>query len=171
MGWIGCVRCEKSRCDFVARTFALIAPVHPILQRVSCSYETIPNAPKHYAMHQNMSLGSNGVDWVRSLRKIPTWLRGRNFRINCTSSPCFASSFMRLRNNPKCCQTLWNAPKHVFWVQWSGLGVHCVKSQCYFVTWTFALMHQFTLFCIEFRAITKRSQMQPNTMQRTKTWV
>ena len=29
-----------------------------------------PKTPKHYPTHQNMSLGSNGVDWVRSLRKI-----------------------------------------------------------------------------------------------------
>jgi len=64
MGWIGCVRCEKSRRDFAAQTFALIAPVHPVLQRVSCNYETITNASKHYEMHQNMSLGSNGVDQV-----------------------------------------------------------------------------------------------------------
>ena len=170
MGWIGCVRCEKSRCDFVARTFALIALVHPVLHRVSCtyemipnayqhyatlqkmslgsnvadwvrslkksrrdfmartfaliapvdpvllrvscSYETIPNAPKHYATHQNMTLGSNGVDWVRSLRKIPTWYHGTNFCINCTSWPCFAPSFMHLWNNPKCTQTLCNTPKH-----------------------------------------------------------
>ena len=56
-GWIGCIRCEKSRRDFVARTLALIALVHPILDRVSWSYEMIPNAPKHYTMHQNMSLG------------------------------------------------------------------------------------------------------------------
>ena len=72
MGLIGCVRCKKSRCDFVAQTFALIAPVHPILHRVSYSYETIPNAPKHYATYQNLSLRSNGADWVRSLRKIQT---------------------------------------------------------------------------------------------------
>jgi hypothetical protein len=65
MGWIGCVRYEKSRCDFVARTFALIAPVHRVLHRVLCSYEVIPNSPKHYKMHQNMSLVSNGVDQVR----------------------------------------------------------------------------------------------------------
>src|SRR6185437_7458482 len=32
MGWIGCVRCEKFRRDFVARTFALIRPVlHRVL--------------------------------------------------------------------------------------------------------------------------------------------
>jgi hypothetical protein len=36
----------------MARTFALIAPVDPVLHRVSCSYEMIPNAPKHYATHQ-----------------------------------------------------------------------------------------------------------------------
>jgi hypothetical protein len=67
MGWIGCVRCEKSRRDFVAQTFALIATVHPIFNRVSGSYEMIPNAPKHYTTHQNVSLGSNGADWVHSL--------------------------------------------------------------------------------------------------------
>ena len=64
MGWIGCVRCEKSRCDFVEQSFALIALIHPVLHRVSCSYEMIPNAPKHYETHQNMSLGSNWVDLV-----------------------------------------------------------------------------------------------------------
>ena len=69
MGWIGGVRCQKSLRDFVARTFSLIPPVHTVLHRASCIYETIPNASKHYATHQNMSFGSNGVDWVRSLRK------------------------------------------------------------------------------------------------------
>src|SRR6185369_8203962 len=64
MGWTGCVHCENFRCDFVAQTFALNAPVHPVLHRVSCSYKMIPNAPKHYETHQNMSLGSNWVDLV-----------------------------------------------------------------------------------------------------------
>jgi len=140
MGWIGSVCCEKSRRDIVARTFALIAPVHPILHRVSCSYETIPNAAKHYATHENMSLGSNGVDWVRSLRKIPTWLRGMNFCINCTSWPHFAPSFMLSRNDPKCIPTLCNAPKHEFTVQWGGPRVRCEKSQRDFVAQTFALI-------------------------------
>ena len=65
MGWIGCVRCEKSRRDFMARTLELIAPVHSILHQVSPSYETIPNAPKHYETHQNMSLWSN--DCIRCI--------------------------------------------------------------------------------------------------------
>ena len=54
MGWIECVRCEKLQRDFMAQTFAL-ALVHPVLHRVSCSYETIPNPPKHYDTHQNMN--------------------------------------------------------------------------------------------------------------------
>ena len=118
MGWIGCVRCNKFWHDFMARNFALIALVQPILHRVSCSNEMIPNPPRHYETHQNMSLGSNGVDWVRSLRDILMWLHGTNFCINCTSSPRFAPSFMQLRNNPKCTQTLLNTPKHDFRVQW-----------------------------------------------------
>ena len=167
---MGCVRCEKLQRDFVAQTFALIAPVQYVLQQVSCSYETIPNAPKYYEMHRNISIGSyrvdclrslhkiptwlhvtnfcinctssvcfassfmqlqtipnapkycetdrnislesTRVDWVRSSRKIPTWLRVTNFCINCTSSVCFASSFMQLRNDPKCTEILWNRPKH-----------------------------------------------------------
>ena len=60
MGWFGCVRCENIRRDFVARTFALIAPIQPILRRVSYNNKMAPNAPKHYGMQQNMSLGSIG---------------------------------------------------------------------------------------------------------------
>ena len=128
MGWIGCVRCKKSRRDFVARTFAIIALDHPVLNRLSCSYETIPNAPKYCETERNISLESNWVDWVRSLRKVPTWLRGTNFYINCTSSPRIAPSFMLLRHDPKWTQTLWNAPKHEFGVQLDGSGEFIVKN-------------------------------------------
>ena len=94
-GSIGCVRCEKFWCDFMAQTTALIAPVQPVLLRVSCSNETLPNAPKHYETQTNMSLGSNGEDWVCSLRKILMRLHGTNLCINSTSSARFASSFMQ----------------------------------------------------------------------------
>jgi len=151
MTWIGWLRCEKFRSDFVARSFALIAPVQPVLHQVSCSYETIPNAPKYYETnrnirkitmrlrgtnfaliapvkyvlqqvscsygtiqnapkyyetHRNIGIGSNVVDWLCSLQKISTRLRGMNFCNNCTSSTHFAPSFMQLRNDPKCIQTL-----------------------------------------------------------------
>src|SRR6185503_14760890 len=112
----------------MARTFVLIAPVHPVLHRVSCSFKTIPNAPKHYATHQNMSLGSNGGGLGPFVEKNPVVTSWHDFRINCTSSPCFSSSFMRLRNDPKCTLTLCNARKHEFRVQWGGLGAFVAKN-------------------------------------------
>ena len=95
MGCIECVLCEKIRCDFMAQSCALITPVQPVLHRVSCSNETLTNAPKHYENAPNMSLGTNGMDRVRSLPKIPMGFHGTNFCINCTSSAYFASSFMQ----------------------------------------------------------------------------
>ena len=79
----------------MAQICALIAPVQPILHQVLCSNERLPNAPKHYETHQNMSLGSNGVNRVDSLQKIRMRIRGTNFCINCSSTACFAPSFMQ----------------------------------------------------------------------------
>ena len=122
MGWIGCVRCEKFQRDFVARSFALVRHVfHRVLQ----GNQTVPNAPKWYEMHQNISLGSNGLDRVCSLRKIPTRLRGTNF---CTSSARFAPSFVRQPNGPECTPMVRNTPKRQFRVQWSGLGAFIAKN-------------------------------------------
>ena len=139
MGWIGCVRCEEFRCDFMARTFALITPVQPVLHRVSCSNETLPNAPKHYEAHQNMSLGSNGVDLVCSLRKIPMRLRGTNFCFNCTNSTHFA-----LRVVMKQSKMHPNTMRHTkTWVYgpmgWIGC-VRCEKFSCDFMARTSALI-------------------------------
>ena len=117
----------KNTMWLVARTFVLIEPVQYVLKLVLCSYGMIPNAPKYYKTEWNISLGSNGVDWVHSLRKIPTWYRGTKFCINCTR-PCFASSFMQLWNDPKCIPTLCNTPKHEFRVQWGGLDAFLGKN-------------------------------------------
>ena len=65
----------------MAQTCALIALVQPVLHQVSCSNGTLTNTPKHYETHKNMSLGSNGVDRVRSLRKIPRDLVARTFAL------------------------------------------------------------------------------------------
>src|SRR6185437_287624 len=111
MGWIGCFRCKKFQCDFVAQTLAI---VRPVLRRVSLGNQTVLNAPKWYETHQNISLWSNGVDRTRSLRKIPTRLRGMNF---CTSSVRFAPSFVRQPNGPECTQIVRNAEKHQFRIQ------------------------------------------------------
>src|SRR6185437_4471752 len=69
--------------------------------RVSCSNETIQNAPKHYKTHQFMSLASNGLDRVRSLRKTLMQFHGTNFFINCTSSIRSAPSFVQQQNKSK----------------------------------------------------------------------
>src|SRR6185437_9832225 len=129
IGWIRCVFWEKIQLDFVARTFALIAPVSYVLHQVSCSYETIPNAPKYYETYRNITLRSNWVDWDCPLQKIPTSLRGTNFCINCTSAPRFAPSFKQLRNNPKCTKILQRSNG------WIGC-VRCKKSRRHLVART-----------------------------------
>jgi len=128
MGWIGCVRCENIQRDFVAQTFALIAPVQPILHRVSCSNKMVSNAPKPYETQQNMSLGSDGMDSVDLLQKILTQLCGLNFCINYNSSARFEASIVKQRNGPKCTQTLRNKTKHEFRVQWGGSGAFVLKN-------------------------------------------
>ena len=125
----------------MARTCALIQLVQPALHLVSCSNETIQNAPKHYKTHKNISLGSNGVDQVRSLPKIPMRVRSLKFCVNCISSARFAPSFMQSRKNPKCTQILQNEPIHDFRVQWGRSGALVAKKfWCEFMAQTCALI-------------------------------
>ena len=70
-------------------------------------------------MQQKTSLGSNGLDWVRSLRKHPTQLRGSKFCINCTSSARFVSSLVQYK-------TIQNAQKHYETHQYMSLGFNRV---------------------------------------------
>jgi len=105
MVWIECFCCKKFRSDFVARTFALIAPVRPDLHRVSCCTEMVPNAPKHYEMHQKMSIWPSKMDRVPSLWKVPTQLRCTNFCINCISRP-------NLHRVSYCNKMVAKTPKH-----------------------------------------------------------
>src|SRR6185312_7438976 len=85
----------------------------------------VANAAKRYEMRQNMCLGSNGVDRVRSSRKTPTHLHGTNF---CTSSKRLVPSFVRLPNGRKRTQTVRNARKHEFRVQWSRSSWFVMKN-------------------------------------------
>ena len=96
-----------------------------------------PSGPKWYETHQNMSSGSNGVDRVRSFWKISMRLYGSNF---CTSSVCFAPSFVRQPNARKCTQTVWNTPKHEFRVNGVDRVVRREKFWRDFVAQTFALV-------------------------------
>ena len=72
-----------------------------------------------------MSLGSNGVDRERSLRKFLIRHRGTNFCINCTSLECFASSLCSSIMVP-------NAPKKKETHENMCLVSNCVDQECPF---------------------------------------
>ena len=131
-----------------------------------------PNAPKHYEMQQNMSLGSIGVDRVHSLWIIPIWLHGMNFCINCTSLAPFSIEFHAVtvwsQMHPN--TTKQNKTSVLGPMGWIGC-IHCDKFGHDFVARTIALIAHFSSFCTEFHAVTKWSQMHPNTTKRNKRWV
>src|SRR6185369_4278450 len=112
------------------------------------SFVRQPNCPKCTQIvrtHQNVRLGSHGVDQVRSLRKNPTRLRGTNF---CTSSARFAPCFVWQPNGSECTQIVRNAPKHQFRVQWGGSGAFVAKNSD--ATSWHELLHLFGPYRIEF---------------------
>ena len=124
MGWIRWVRREKSRRDFVARAFALTALVHPVLHRVSCGYKTIPNAPKHYATHQQMSVGSNGVDSVR-------WLQKKSLRDFLARNFALIAPVHTVLHRVSCTyETITDEPKHYETYQNMSLGSNRVDWVC-----------------------------------------
>ena len=143
--------------------FALIAPVQPILHRVSCSNEMVPNAPKPYETHQNMSLGSDGMDSVDLLQKFQMQLCGLNFCINYNNSARFEASIVKQRNGPKCTQTLRNKTKHEFRVQWGGSGAFIAKN-----SYEIRVQNVFVLFvafgCTQNRLVALRNSVhnRPN---------
>jgi len=132
----------------------------------------VPKAPEHNKIHQNMSLGSNGVDQECSLPKILTRFRGTNFCINRTSLARFEPSFIRPWNGPNYTQTIRNTPKQEFRVQWGGSGAFFVKYSDP-TSWHELLhwLYQFGPFWTEFCKALKWSRKHPNTTKRTKTWV
>ena len=120
-GWVSCIRYEKFGRDLHA------VIVQPILHRVTCSNEMVPDAPKHYETQQKMSLGSKAVDQVHSLQKLPTQVRGTIFLINWTISAHFALSLLpskqfQMHPNTKKCN------KTEFRFQCGGLGAFVVET-------------------------------------------
>src|SRR6185437_3859919 len=115
-----------------------------------------PNAPKWYETPQNVSLGSNGLDRMRSLQKILMQLRGTNF---CTGSVCFAPSFVRQPNGPECTQTVQNAQKHHLRVQWGGSGAFLAENSGATLS---------TNFCISSARFASSFVRQPNGAECTQ---
>jgi hypothetical protein len=80
----------------------------------SASFASTFGAPtKRSGTPQNMSIGSNGLDLVHSLRKILTQLCLANLGVN-------GASLAILHRLPCTNETVRNAPKYEFCVQWSG---------------------------------------------------
>src|SRR6185436_20030578 len=128
MGWIGWVRCKKFRCDFVARTFALNAPVQPVLHRVSCSNEMIQNAPKQ-SKHINTCIwgpmGWIGCDHYEIFR---CDFRAQTCALIAPVQPILHRVSCSNKTFAKCTQTLRNTPKHEFRVQLGGSGAFVAKN-------------------------------------------
>ena len=122
-----------------------------------------PNGPKCTQIVRNalnISLGSNGVDRVGSLRKILTRLRGTNF---CTSSARFVPSFVRQPNGPECTQKERNTHQNVCL---GSNGVYRVRSLRKIPT----RLHG-TNYCTSLARSAPSFVRQPNSTKRTKTSV
>src|SRR6185436_6016934 len=113
-----------------------------------------------------MSLESNGVDRLRSSRKIPTRLRGPNFCINLAR---FALSFVMQQNGAECIQIVQYTQKHEFRVQWGG-SVAFVAKNSEATSWH-ELFHQVSPFCTEFCNADERCQLHKNSIKHYETCV
>ena len=115
------VNCEKFRCDFMAQTCALIAPVQLILHRVSCSNETLPNAPKTKKCSKTWVLGPMG--WTGCIRCEKFWC---DFKAQTCA---LIAPFQPISHQVSCSnETLTKAPKHYETHQNRSLGSNWVHS-------------------------------------------
>ena len=162
---------QKFKCDFMAQTCALIAPVQPNLHRIPCSIETLPNAPKCYEMHQNMSLGSIG--WIRCVRykKIQGNFMAWTCALIVPVQPILhqvSCSIETLPNAPKCYETHQNMSLGSNWVD---RCVRCEKFQCDFMARPCALIAPLQAILHRVSCSSEILPNAPNTMKHTKTGV
>jgi len=113
------VNCEKFRCDFMAQTCALIAPVQLILHRVSCSNETLPNAPKTKKCSKTWVLGPMG--WTGCIRCEKFWC---DFKAQTCALIAPVQPILHLVSCSN--ETLTKAPKHYETHQNRSLGSNWV---------------------------------------------
>ena len=99
------------------QTGALIAHVGLVL------YIYIDIVTKWCETHPNMSFGSNGVDWMRSLQKKLS--RGYGDTNQCINSTCTTHFAHMYRHSNEMVQ---NTPKHEFWVYWCGLDAFVARN-------------------------------------------
>ena len=160
MGWIGCVRCEKFRRDFVAPTFAPLGP---------CCTEFCKST-KQSQMHQNCTIATNHefrVQWGGSGAFIAKNSDATSWHEIFHQLGPFWTEFQKSTKRSQMHQNCTNAPKHEFRVQWGGSCALVAKNSD--ATSCHELLHQFDPFCTKFRKSTKRSQMHQNCTKCIKT--
>ena len=114
MGWNGCVRCEKFRQCFVARTFAPFWPV----------FIEFCKSTKWSQMHQNFMKCTKTffrVQWGGSGAFVAKNSDATSRHELLHHYDRFAPSFVTQSNSPQCTKIVRNTPKHEFRVQWGGL--------------------------------------------------
>ena len=171
MLWIGSVRCENFNQDIVARTFCINYTSLARFASSLCSSIMVPNAPKRKETHENLSLGSNCVDRVRRIKKFWRDFVARTLALIAPGWP-ICTEFRAITKRFQMTQTERNAPKNEFRVQWCGSRAFVAKnSNKTSLHEVLQELHQFGAFCTQFRAVAKRSKMNPNGKKCTKTWV
>jgi len=78
----------------MARTCALILPFQPALHPLSCSNETMQNAPNTMKCTKSWVYGPMGWTGCVRCEKFPMRLHGTNLSFSCTSSTHFALRFV-----------------------------------------------------------------------------
>jgi hypothetical protein len=108
-------RCEKFRCDFVVRSYALTAPARPVLHQNLCSNETVQNNLKHEFR----------VQWGGSDAFV-----AKKFRRDFVQWTCalIVPAQPILHPSSDINKTVRNAPKHESEVQWGGLEAFVAKN-------------------------------------------
>ena len=122
MGWIGCVRCEKFRRDFVARTCALVRPFF------APSFVRQPNGPECTHIVRNTTKRHLRVRWGVSGAFVAKNSDATSWHELLHYFGPFAPSFVRQPNGPECNQIVRNAPKRQFRVQRGGSDAFVAKN-------------------------------------------
>ena len=122
MGWIGCVRCEKFRRDFVGTNFCTSSA------RFTPSFVRQPNSPECTQMVRNAPKHQFRVKRGGSGAFVAKNLDATSLHEFCTSSARFTPSFVRQPNGAECTQIVRNAPKCQFRVQLGGSGAFVAKN-------------------------------------------
>jgi hypothetical protein len=91
-----------------------MAPVQPVLHQLSCTNEMVRNAPKY----------EFSVQWSGSGAFILKNLKQLRFANLCVNAPVRQVLPQLSCSN----ETVGNAPKHEFCVQWSGSGAFVLKN-------------------------------------------